>query len=201
MDPISFTAGIVGLAGLFSVCLDVIDKVDSYKDFGVDSRSIIAQFEADKHLFIKWAQDVGLDKVKPNGNYHSELDNPETHLIVQKVLSSIQEIFNKTEGTVSNLQPAIDIGPTSFPNGIHFLNTRKRSQNPKGIISKMGRIGWSLRSKANFVSQVQQFGALIQRLYSLVPPHGLAGLENLHKGIRGNDLALNSMYPSEFIVD
>ena len=50
MEPISFTVGIVGLAGLFSVCLDVIDKVDSYKDYGVESRSILAQFDADKHL-------------------------------------------------------------------------------------------------------------------------------------------------------
>jgi hypothetical protein len=55
MEPISFTVGIVGLAGLFSVCLDVIDKVDSYKDFGVDSRAIIAQFDADRYLFTKWA--------------------------------------------------------------------------------------------------------------------------------------------------
>jgi hypothetical protein len=53
MEPIGFTVGIVGLAGLFSVCLDVIDKVDSYKDYRVESRSIIAQFDADKHLFTK----------------------------------------------------------------------------------------------------------------------------------------------------
>jgi len=51
MEPIAFTIGVV--ASLFSVCLDVIDKVDSYKDFGVKSRSIIAQFEADKYLFTK----------------------------------------------------------------------------------------------------------------------------------------------------
>ena len=114
MEPIGFAVGVVGLAGLFSVCLDVIDKVDSYKEFGVESRSIIAQFEADKHLFTKWAQDVGIDKDKLNNNCHSYLANPETNLIVQKILSSIQEIFSKTEGTVSNLQPVVEAGPTSF---------------------------------------------------------------------------------------
>jgi hypothetical protein len=102
MEPISFTVGIVGLAGLFNVCLDVIDKVDSYKDFGVDSRAIIAQFEADKHLFTKWAQDVGISKDKPKGNHHKHLDDPYTYLIVQKILSSVQEIFSKTEGTISD---------------------------------------------------------------------------------------------------
>lgn len=68
MEPISFTAGIVGLVGLFSVCLDVIDKVDSYKEFGLESRSVVAQFKADKHLFANWAQDVGIHKSKLKNN-------------------------------------------------------------------------------------------------------------------------------------
>jgi hypothetical protein len=189
MEPIGFAVGIAGLAGLFSVCLDVIDKVDSYKDFGVESRSIIAQFEADKHLFTKWAQDVGIDKDKIKNNHHSHLDNPKTNLIVRKILSSIQEIFIKTERTVSNLQPAVEVGPTSSPDGILFLNTRKKSQNPGGDISKRGRIGWSLRSKAKFIYQAQQFEALVQRLHSLVPPDGLTRPVNVHKGTTGNDLS------------
>jgi hypothetical protein len=82
MEPISFTIGVVGLASLFSVCLDVIDKVGSYKDFGFDSRAIITQFKADKHLFTKWAQDVGISKDKPKENYHKYLDDPEMYLIV-----------------------------------------------------------------------------------------------------------------------
>jgi hypothetical protein len=170
MEPVGLAVGIAGLAGLFSVCLDLVDRVDSYKDFGVESRSIAAQFEADKHLFAKWAQDVGIYNDKQMKYYNNDLDNPETNLIVQKILSSMQEIFGKTERTVSNLQPVEEAGPTSYPNGIRFLNTRKTFQAPEGAISKRSKIGWSLRSKAKFVYQVQQFGALVQRLYSLVPP-------------------------------
>jgi hypothetical protein len=104
MDPFSLATGIAGfagLAGLFSTCLDIIERVDSYKDFGVESRSIIAQFEADKYLLKKWARDIGIykntDEVKINHN----LDSPETVLIVQNILSSIQEIFSRTESIVS----------------------------------------------------------------------------------------------------
>ena len=198
MEPISFAVGIVSLAGLFSVCLDVIDKVDSYKEFGVESRSVIAQFEADKHLFKKWAQDVGIDKDKQNSICHSYLDNPETNLIIQRILSSIQEIFSKAEGTVSNLQPVAEANATPFSGGIHSLSTRKKSQNFEGTISKRGRIAWSLRNKARFIQQVQQFGALVQRLHSLIPPDGLTGQVKVHKGIIGDDLSSrNGMYPSE----
>ena len=191
MEPIGFAVGVVGLAGLFSVCLDVIDKVDSYKDFGVESRSIIAQFEADKHLFTNWAQDVGIGKDKPEDNYHNHLDNPKTNLIVQKILSSIQEIFSKTESTVSDLQPIVEAGPTTFSDGILPFNARKNSR-PEGTISKRGRIGWSLRNKAKFITQAQQFGALVQRLHSLVPPDGLTGPMNVHKDTTINNLFSNS---------
>jgi hypothetical protein len=51
MEPISFAVGIAGLAGLFTACVDVIEKIDSYKEYGVDSRSIITQFETDRYLF------------------------------------------------------------------------------------------------------------------------------------------------------
>jgi hypothetical protein len=200
MEPIGFTVGVVGLAGLFSVCLDVIDKMDSYKEFGLESRTIIAQFKADKHLFTKWAQDVGIDKNKLKNNYHTRLDNQETNSIVQEILSSIQEIFSKTEGTMSNLQPIVEAGPTYFPDGIRFLNTRQKSQKPEGAISKRGRIGWALRSKAKFIYQVQQFGALVQRLHSLVPPDGLTGPENTHKGTIGNDLTSNGIRSFEPVV-
>jgi hypothetical protein len=196
MDPVSFAVGILGLAGLFSVCLDVIEKVDSFKDFGVDSRAIIAQFEADKYLFTKWAQDVGISKDKPKKNYHKHLDDPETCLIVQRILLIIQEIFSNTEGTMSNLQAAVETGPTSFPDGIRFLKMRQKSEKPQGAISQRSRIGWSLRSKAKLFSQVQQFGALVQRLHSLVPPDELLGLGNVHKDTIGNDMSSRSgMYP------
>lgn len=202
MEPVGLTVGIVGLAGLFSVCLDVIDKVDSYKDFGVESRSIVAQFEADKYLFTKWAQDVGLDKEQLEGKFNNSLDNPKTCFIVHNILSSIQEIFSKTEGIVSNLQSVVEAGPKSFPDGIFVLNGRKTRQDREGAISKRGRIGWSFRNKAKFIFQVQQFEALVQRLNSLVPTNGLSWLGNVHQGTIVDGLSSrNGKLSSDLIID
>jgi len=44
MELKGFVVGIVGLAGLFSACIDVINKIGSYKDYGFEPRSIIAPF-------------------------------------------------------------------------------------------------------------------------------------------------------------
>jgi len=198
MDPFSLTAGtagIAGLVGLFSTCLDVIDKVDSYKDFGVESRSIIAQFETDKLLFQKWAQDVGINQAKLKEDHHEDLDDPQTASMVKKILSSIQEIFSKTDITLSNLQPIAETDPKHSQDGVLFSRGRAQYQKLEASTSKRRRIGWALRTKAKFIAQVQQFGALVQRLHSLVPLHGTIKASNTHKGAVRDVLgSLSSIY-------
>ncbi|GKT51786.1 uncharacterized protein ColSpa_11967 [Colletotrichum spaethianum] len=51
MEPVGLAVGIVGLAGLFSSCLEAVEKFDSYKNFGRDSRSLATLFDTDKHRF------------------------------------------------------------------------------------------------------------------------------------------------------
>jgi len=184
MDPFSLAAGIAGfagLAGLFSTCLDVIERVDSYKDFGVESRSIIAQFEADKLLFQRWAQNVGINPTKLEDGHHKGLDDPETFSMVEKILFSIHEIFTSADTTVSNLQSRgeADLNPQDIG-----LPHRRRIhyQSVQASISKRKRIGWALRGKVKFIAQVQQFGALVQKLQDLVPLDRVRMASNMHKG-------------------
>ena len=51
MEPIGLAAGIVGLASLFSMWLDVIEKVDTYKDFATDSNDALSR-ECNTHLAV-----------------------------------------------------------------------------------------------------------------------------------------------------
>lgn len=184
MDPFSLATGIAGfagLAGLFSTCLDIIDRVDSYKDFGVESRSIIAQFEADKLLFQKWAQNIGINQTKLKEDHHMDLDDPQTASIVEKILLSIQEIFSATDTTLSNLQPTREVDLRSQDGA---LRPRRHAeyQSVRTSASKRKRIRWALRGKVKFIAQVQQFGALVQRLYDLAPLDGTKKATNVHKG-------------------
>jgi hypothetical protein len=57
--------GIVGLAGLSSMGLDVIEKIPSYKDSDVDSRYIVAQSEADKRLASELLATPGYSEFVP----------------------------------------------------------------------------------------------------------------------------------------
>lgn len=196
MDPVSFTAGIIGLSGIFSVCLDIIDKVDSYKDYDIDTDMINTKFMTDKHLFTKWAREVGISKHKPVEVYSKQLDDPETQLIVQKILKSIQDIFSATDSTVSKLHSVVEAGPTSFPDEIRFPHTSQKTHKPRENLSKRNRIGWSLWRKGKFISQVEAFGGLVQRLYILVPPDGSRAGSETYKGVISGDPSLtNGIHP------
>jgi len=202
MDPFSLTAGIAGiagLAGLFSTCLDVIDKVDSYKDFGFESRSIITQFEADKLLFQKWAQNVGINKPKLE-DHHSGLDDPQTASMVQTILSSIQEIFARTDSTLSNLQPIAKTGSKSSLDSVLFHRGHAQCQKLESSTSKRTMIVWALRRKAKFIAQVQQFGALVQRLHILVPLRGTSKASNAHNEAIGGVLDVLSSIPCLMLI-
>ena len=178
MEPVGLAIGVAGLAGLLNVCLEVIDKADSYKDFGVESRSIIAQFEADKHHFRKWARDVGIENGRLDVHHQSDLDDADTLSTVRMLLSSIREIYGKMESTVSNPHPTVEAGRNSSKDVL--LNGPKKSQWAEPNVSRRDRIGWSLRGKARFTAQVQQFGSLVQRLYSLVPVERLKGADGVY---------------------
>lgn len=186
MDPLSLTfgvAGIVGLAGLFSTCLDVIDRVESYKDFGIESQSIFSQFEADKLLFQRWAQKVGISDRGLEDNHHKDLNDPETVLIVEKLFMSIHEIFSVTETTFLNLNQSLQVDS-------HVSQGRSQQYKIQSA-SKRSKLSWALKGKAKFITQVQQFGVLVQRLQSLVPLDGSKAAFHVNKSEPDNDIHLS----------
>jgi hypothetical protein len=178
MDPLSLTFGI---AGLYSACLDIIDKVDSYKEYGIESRSMIAQFEADKLLFQKWGKNVGIDQNRLLDKHHRNLDDPQTVSSVEKILSSIQELYLSADNTrLTLLKPAQK--SKSSTGGTLLSGSYARYETVQESASKRKRVAWAFRNKAKFVAQVQQFGALVQRLHSLVPPDDMKGVTNMYNG-------------------
>ncbi|WYZ35989.1 hypothetical protein EsH8_X_000636 [Colletotrichum jinshuiense] len=91
MEPVGLAVGVAGLAGLFSSCLEAVERFDSYKNFGRDSRSLAIQFEADKHRFEQWGRAVGIENGKLSDSHHPALDDTQKLAIVHKLLASIQD--------------------------------------------------------------------------------------------------------------
>jgi hypothetical protein len=165
VEPIGLAVGLAGLAGLFSVCLDTIEKIDAYKAFDIDSRSFQAQFRADKIVFRQWGRTVGIGHGKLANEHHHGLDDPDTAAAVDEILRSMMELESSanrgfTDDKKGNLKsPDIAFLPKSL----------SRHQKSKETAGKMKKLSWAFGAKARCFSQICQFSALAQRLYSLVP--------------------------------
>ena len=168
MEPLGLAIGIAGLAGLFSTCIDV---VESYKEYGFESRNIIARFDADKLLLQRWADDVGITDNKLRDTHHPKLDDPAVASVVGQVLLNIREIFSITHDASLRLRDrrtedieCYSVNPSSFPGKDLTLIDK-----PKTPSRRRDKVKWALRGKAKFTPQVEMFGTLVKQLYRLIP--------------------------------
>ena len=168
----------VGVIGLFSACVDVLEKIDSYRDFDVDFHSVGAKFEADRVLFRRWGRAVGIDKGRLSDAHHEGLDEAETASAVAKILSSIQELHSNMKNAQSSSQSKKGDPNTRLTAG-QPPGSLAQYQNDWEPVSRKQKLVWSLRNKARYISKVDHFGALVQRLQALVPADGMKGIGNI----------------------
>jgi hypothetical protein len=155
MEVIGLVTSIASLAQLFTTCMDVLDKVDTYRNFGSDSRYLVDQFDADKLLLKQWATNIGLESKVPDPRKEeigraSLFDDEEILSCMKRILADIMGIFEEMEAGIDKLHLSGRFG--------------YEQSSPPGMRKK---IGWALTGKLKFVHQIQQFEALLSRLYSL----------------------------------
>lgn len=178
MEIAGLSIGIAGLAGLFSTCLDVVERIDSYRDFGVDSRAIVSQFDADKLLFQRWGEAVGVDGIQLRNNHHANLDDPDILKAVRNILGSIKDIAGGSETLSPDQQ--YSSGPSSQTKESRGLQFHKL----QGAVPRKTKIVWTVRHKARFIALSQQFKSLVGTLRDLVPPENAEYVSSLTEQTR-----------------
>ena len=171
MEPIGLAVGIVGLAGLFSSCLEAVQRFESWKDYGSEWKSVAAQFEAERILLERWGQAVGLQSSSLEGKHHVALDNP-------RICSNVTQLLHLIEDLCGSLDD-FSTSPLSRTNSAKagaFRGPRKTDHGAPD--SKWQRIKWALGRGEKSTAQVDQFSVLVQKLYSLVPPEPQSSRSN-----------------------
>ncbi|KAJ5494850.1 hypothetical protein N7463_010937 [Penicillium fimorum] len=169
MEPVGLAVGILGLAGLFNTCLDVLEKFGSWKDFGSESRSLAAQFKVHKLRLEKWGQAVGFEQGNLLDEHDKLLDDPRTFCVVQDLLSAIRDICGCDDDT----SPMTRSGADTQPSKRQLFNSYSHPHT--SLESKRQKLGWALRDKAKRLAQVEQFSVLVENLHNLIPTYGDRG--------------------------
>jgi hypothetical protein len=89
MESADLGVGVVGLVGVVHASLNILDKVDTYKDFGTESRSLWLRFEAHKHRFRKWLHGVGIVNGRIQNKHHQLLDDAGLAELVGRIVVHI----------------------------------------------------------------------------------------------------------------
>lgn len=160
----------VGIPGLFSACMDILGRIEAYKDFGIESRQLIAQFEAEKLRLKKWALGVGISDGEWTEASDPRLQDHDLEIAVKRILRSASEIFDATEHTRSQLRIDAEEASKSV-SGIPRVSMKAKKNKEKASIpiSIRGGLGWALKRRGKFSNQVDMFRQLVDLLYSLVP--------------------------------
>lgn len=166
MEVTGLAVGVVGLAGLFSVCLDSLSRFQTYRDSNSETHVLDTRFRAARTRFEQWGVSVGISDGRLQPDHHRGLDNKETANLIESIL----EIIAKTICDESILQRT-RTGPI-----LQSGQFRSLSQ------SRSKRLKWALGGKASRDEQVDIFEKLVQQLYNMIPPEDksqdYAGLES-----------------------
>lgn len=159
MEPASFAVGIIGLAGLFSTCLEAVERFDSWKDYDSEFRSLVAQFKVQKLRLAKWGVAVGLEDDELSYVHNPLLDDPKIESTVKELLLAINTACRDEDKAFLTPMLGKDENPTK-DQPFHRHAPRE---------SKRQKLGWVFRTKAKRVAQVDRFSKLVESLHILVP--------------------------------
>lgn len=159
MEPVSFAVGLIGLAGLFTTCLDAADRIDSWLEYDTDYRALQAQYNAQKIRLERWGLMVGLQDFELSDEHNILLDDPQTSATIKDLLLAIEGVCRGEERTLAS---------TTFGKEKQNLKEQLFPRHA-GRDSKRDKLRWALGAKAKRVSQVEQFTSLVENLHDLVP--------------------------------
>ncbi|KAJ5608079.1 hypothetical protein N7537_004698 [Penicillium hordei] len=159
MEPVSFAVGIIGLAGLFSTCLEAVERFDSWKDYDSEFRSLVAQFKAQKLRLAKWGVAVGLEDDELSYVHNTLLDDPKIESTVKELLLAINVVCHDEDKAF--LTPMMGKDENPAKDQLFHRHAPRESKRQK--------LGWVFRTKAKRVAQVDHFSKLVESLHNLIP--------------------------------
>lgn len=179
MEVAGLGIGIAGLVGLFSSCLEAIDKVKDYKSSTFDPDALNVQFDAERLRLQHWGCNVGLEleNGRLSTSHHERLNDNKLRSMVEDLLRIIHDIlksderFDQSGNGKAGLSSNVASSRANQPR-----RTRERVAR-----SRTSRVIWARGGgKGDRTAQVTQLGSLVQHLYNLVPP-----IESGHNATNG----------------
>jgi hypothetical protein len=99
VDPVGTAFGVVGLAAIFSTCLEVWEFIDARREHAISFSLHRTRLDNQRMIFLIWGRRLGFDS-PDSVNYDKRLDDPFIRPTVENNLNHIKRIFSDTDKLV-----------------------------------------------------------------------------------------------------
>lgn len=191
MEVVGLTFGAASLVGLYSACMEAVDRIASYRHFGSDRQQLLTQIDANKDIFQRWAKRVGISAEGLLNLHDSHLDNENTAKVVGQILTCIRDVFGDSGQANHRTYQHGNQNTLSVPKRLGEPSIQSESQAPS---RKRDRWAWTLHGKSKLESQVRKFTYLVEMLDRLVPSFGSSNDKDLNYQLRLINLKGNLLW-------
>jgi len=185
MEPVSFTVGIVGLAGLFSTCVDCFEYVQLGREFAKDYQTSELKLDILKTRMIRWGASVGVnDPAAATAETRFQVSTPteEDLRLLANILGSIGDVFlemeEKSKKFASRARPndldisAIKVDSNASKEALRV--TLRKIANKRQKRSSLGqKTRWALYERKHFQRLLEDVSGFINDLEKLFPAQRL----------------------------
>ncbi|KAL9110896.1 MAG: hypothetical protein Q9227_004696 [Pyrenula ochraceoflavens] len=190
MEAAGLAIGAIGLASLFSLCVQCFDYIENGRNLSPEYELMIVKLSIEKRRLMIWGEAVGI--LTPDEDRDPVLDEPDTHKLVEQILLNVSKLFQDAEALkgkygLEESQCATSDGvfmiegssvcTTNFEASAFTQFQRRLSthRKKKGILSKSR---WAIRDSAKFVKLIGNLKDLIDGLGAIT----LSKRSELRKG-------------------
>ena len=194
--------GLIGLAGLYSTCLQTLEQIDTGRNIETSANSLYARLTATIHLYQKWGEVNGIrDGIINETSHHWAFEHGQTRTILIQVLANIEHMMADQKRVSERYGLSMPLQSTSLSTRVQdardqMSNTDFKAPR-KGLIR---RAKWAISDKSKFAAFVEELEVIVDRLYMLASPDELlssrqlaADLTNLKSHISGKSQSFINM--------
>ena len=195
MEAAGMAVGALGLVGLYSTCIDVLDSLSSAARYGIDREILLTKIEVERVRLMIWGESMGIadidlsnGKDKLTEDDLAGVDGSLERSALRSAVSGLLMCFVNTFEDIEALQGrygmvAADKPPTDDANAQQAKNNavlaptfrktyarfRDRAEVSQTQSSTITKAGWAVADARKFRALISELRAINDSLMSLLP--------------------------------
>lgn len=186
-EPIGLALGALGVVGLYSTSLQILNQIDSARNLEKSANPLHARLTVTTHLLRIWGDKNGIKDDALLNPHHPAFDDPSARHAIYSLLASIENMMadkkRLSDGYGMTVNPPISNQPVTM--GVIKAQMAQMSLNSQPTSWKI-RAKWAVVDEAKFSRLIGELEGIVDRLYKLATPNEtLLKLDELRSRIDG----------------